>query len=77
LIQDGRISSRPYRGNVKKVKVEVDQIIRETGEKASFDAGVHDIHPEIITCWDPLNTAPVIRKMFCSTLWMFLILPGL
>jgi ribonuclease Y len=26
----------------------VDAIIRETGERTSFDVGVHDIHPEII-----------------------------
>jgi ribonucrease Y len=49
LIQDGRIHPGRIEEIVKKVKVEVDQIIRETGEKASFDAGVHDIHPEIIT----------------------------
>ena len=49
LIQDGRIHPGRIEEIVKRVKVEVDQIIRETGEKASFDAGVHDIHPEIIT----------------------------
>lgn len=49
LIQDGRIHPGRIEEIVKKVKVEVDQIVRETGEKASFDVGVHDIHPEIIT----------------------------
>ncbi|OGP87451.1 MAG: ribonuclease Y, partial [Deltaproteobacteria bacterium RBG_19FT_COMBO_43_11] len=48
LIQDGRIHPGRIEEVVKKVKVEVDQIIRETGEKASFDVGVHDIHPDII-----------------------------
>jgi len=48
LIQDGRIHPGRIEEIVKKVKVEVDQIIRETGEKASFDVGVHDIHPDII-----------------------------
>lgn len=48
LIQDGRIHPGRIEEIVKKVRVEVDQIIRETGEKASFDVGVHDIHPEII-----------------------------
>jgi ribonuclease Y len=48
LIQDGRIHPGRIEDIVKKVRVEVDQIIRETGEKASFDCGVHDIHPEII-----------------------------
>ncbi|HQL00768.1 MAG TPA: ribonuclease Y [Smithellaceae bacterium] len=49
LIQDGRIHPGRIEDIVKKVEKEVDQIIRETGEKASFDCGVHDIHPEIIT----------------------------
>ena len=48
LIQDGRIHPGRIEDIVKKVRTEVEQIIRETGEKASFDAGVHDIHPEII-----------------------------
>ncbi len=49
LIQDGRIHPGRIEDIVKKVEKEVEQIIRETGEKASFDCGVHDIHPEIIT----------------------------
>jgi ribonucrease Y len=48
LIQDGRIHPGRIEDIVKKVRVEVEQIIRETGEKASFDVGVHDVHPEII-----------------------------
>lgn len=48
LISDGRIHPGRVEDIVKKVKSEVDAIIRETGEKASFDVGVHDIHPEII-----------------------------
>ena len=48
LISDGRIHPGRVEDVVKKVKAEVDGIIRETGEKASFDVGVHDIHPEII-----------------------------
>jgi ribonuclease Y len=48
LIQDGRIHPGRIEEIVKKVRSEVEQIIRETGEKASFDVGVHDVHPEII-----------------------------
>ena len=48
LISDGRIHPGRVEEIVKKVKAEVDAIIRETGEKASFDVGVHDVHPEII-----------------------------
>ncbi len=48
LIQDGRIHPGRIEDIVKKVEKEVEQTIREAGEKASFDCGVHDIHPEII-----------------------------
>ncbi len=48
LIQDGRIHPGRIEEIVKKVRTEVAQVIRETGEKASFDVGVHDVHPEII-----------------------------
>ena len=48
LIQDGRIHPGRIEDIVKKAEKEVEQTIREAGEKASFDCGVHDIHPEII-----------------------------
>jgi ribonuclease Y len=48
LITDGRIHPGRIEDIVKKVRTEIDVIIRETGERTSFDAGVHDIHPEII-----------------------------
>jgi ribonuclease Y len=48
LITDGRIHPGRIEDIVKKVRMEVDVIIRETGERASFDVGVHDIHPELI-----------------------------
>ena len=48
LITDGRIHPGRIEDIVKKVRAETDVIIRETGERTSFDAGVHDIHPEIV-----------------------------
>ncbi|MDO8785349.1 MAG: ribonuclease Y, partial [Syntrophales bacterium] len=48
LITDGRIHPGRIEEIVKKVRTEVDGIIRETGERASFDVGVHDLHPELI-----------------------------
>jgi ribonuclease Y len=48
LISDGRIHPGRVEDIVKKAKVEVDNLIRETGERTSFDAGVHDLHPELI-----------------------------
>ena len=48
LISDGRIHPGRVEDIVKKVKVEVENIIRETGERVSFDVGVHDLHPELV-----------------------------
>ena len=48
LISDGRIHPGRIEDVVKKVTAEVDGIIRETGERASFDLGVHDLHPELV-----------------------------
>ncbi|MBN2845482.1 MAG: ribonuclease Y [Deltaproteobacteria bacterium] len=48
LISDGRIHPGRIEDVVKKVQSEVDTMIRETGERVSFDVGVHDIHPDLI-----------------------------
>lgn len=49
LITDGRIHPGRIEDIVKKVRSEVDNLIKETGERISFDVGVHDLHPELIT----------------------------
>ncbi len=48
LISDGRIHPARIEDIVKKVTLEVDQTIKEAGEQAAFDLGVHGIHPELI-----------------------------
>ncbi len=48
LITDGRIHPSRIEEIVSKAEQEVEQIIRETGERATFDVGVHGIHPELI-----------------------------
>jgi len=48
LISDGRIHPARIEEVVNKVRKEVDQSIKEEGEKATFDVGVHAVHPEII-----------------------------
>jgi ribonuclease Y len=48
LINDGRIHPARIEEIVDKVTQEMDVAIREAGEQAAFDVGVHGIHPELI-----------------------------
>ncbi|MBN1930548.1 MAG: ribonuclease Y [Desulfobacterales bacterium] len=48
LISDGRIHPARIEDVVKKVGQEVDVVIKEAGEQAAFDLGVHGIHNELI-----------------------------
>jgi ribonuclease Y len=48
LMLDGRIHPARIEEIVEKVKKEVDVAVREAGEQAAFDVGVHNLHPELI-----------------------------
>lgn len=48
LISDGRIHPARIEEMVEKGKKEVQNIIKEAGEQAMFDTGVHGLHPEIV-----------------------------
>jgi ribonucrease Y len=48
LIADGRIHPARIEEVVAKARQEVDVAIREAGERAAFDAGVHSLHPDLV-----------------------------
>ena len=48
LISDGRIHPARIEDVVKKVGQEVEQTIKEAGEQAAFDLGIHGMHIELV-----------------------------
>ena len=48
LIADGRIQPTHIDNMVDKARREVEQTIKQEGERATFETGVHGLHPEII-----------------------------
>ena len=55
LIADGRIHPARIEEMVEKARKEVDNIIKEYGEQAAFETGVHGIHPELIKLLEKVN----------------------
>ena len=48
LILDGRIHPSKIEEMVEKATKEVNQIMKEEGEEATFEVGIHNLHPELV-----------------------------
>ena len=48
LIADGRIHPARIEEIVAKVEEELNQAMKEAGEQATFDVGIHGVHPELL-----------------------------
>lgn len=48
LISDGRIHPAKIEEMVEKSRKEVEAVIKQAGERATFETGVHGLHPELV-----------------------------
>ncbi len=48
LVADGRIHPARIEEVVQKARSEFDQMIKEAGERSSFDSGITGLHPEVV-----------------------------
>lgn len=48
LVADGRIHPARIEEMYEKVERELEELIRETGQRAAYDAGVHGLHPRLV-----------------------------
>src|SRR6185295_5470375 len=48
LLSDGRIHPGRIEEVVRKSEEELDEVVREAGQKAIFEVGIHGVHPEIV-----------------------------
>ena len=48
LIVDGRIHPARIEETVEKAQKEVNAIIKDAGEQATFEVGIHNLHPELV-----------------------------
>ncbi|MGM9632203.1 MAG: ribonuclease Y [Eubacteriales bacterium] len=48
LISDGRIHPARIEEMVEKAQKEVDASVKQAGERATFEVGIHGIHPELV-----------------------------
>ncbi len=48
LISDGRIHPGRVEEVVRKAEQEVEESVREAGQKAIFEVGIHGVHPELV-----------------------------
>ena len=65
LINDGRIHPARIEEVAKKVTLEVENIIKEMGEQAVFDLGVHGLHPELVKLIGRLR----YRSSYTQNVW--------
>lgn len=74
LIMDGRIHPTRIEEIVEKVRRDVDQTIKEAGEKAVNQANIYGLHPELVKILGRLKFRTSYGQMFSITVWKHRIL---
>jgi ribonuclease Y len=65
LISDGRIHPARIEEVLEKARGKVDQAIREAGEQAIFELGIHGMHPELVRLVGSLK----YRYSYAQNVW--------
>jgi len=69
LIEDGRIHPARIEEIVEKAKKEMEVTIKEAGERATFDTGIHSVNHELVSSWASSSTGPATTRTCCSIRW--------
>ena len=80
LIVDGRIHPARIEEMVEKAEKEVNAIIKEEGEQATFEVGIHNLHPELVKLFRKAKIQNLLRtecvKAFCRGTYLAGLMAG-
>ena len=63
LISDGRIHPARIEEMVEKARKEVEAQIKEEGERATFETGIHGLHPELVNLLKAVPLRPAMMNV--------------